>query len=76
MTIQPQKYMFIRLNDELEMKISIPTFLLVMSSMALITLFANIFALFSVPLYIAVIFAAVSDKIQYRSDDLFISEEE
>ncbi len=67
--------MFIRLNDELEMKISIPTFLLVMFSMALITLFANIFALFSFPLYIAVIFAAVSDKIQYRSDE-FISEEE
>ena len=76
MTIQPQKYMFIRLNEDLELKVKIPVFIAIIFAMTLLTLIDNIFAFFSVPLYFAVIFAAVSEKIEYRYDDLFSREEE
>jgi hypothetical protein len=37
---------------------------------------SNIFAFFSIPLFFAIVFAAVSEKIDYRYDNLFLSEEE
>ncbi len=76
MTIQPKKFMFFRLNEDLELKISIPIFIFMIFLFTIITLMNNIFAFFSVPLYLAVIFAAVSEKIEYRYDNLFNSEEE
>ena len=76
MTIQPPKFLFIRLNDDFELKVNVPVFTIVMLLMALITLFANIFALFAVPLYLAVIFAAVSDKMEYRQENQLFDEEE
>lgn len=68
--------MFFRLNEDLELKISIPIFIFMIFLFTIITLMNNIFAFFSVPLYLAVIFAAVSEKIEYRYDNLFNSEEE
>jgi len=76
MTIQPKKFMFFRLNEDLELKISIPIFIITIFLCTIITLMNSIFAFFSVPLYLAVIFAAVSEKIEYRYDNLFNSEEE
>jgi len=68
--------MFFRLNEDLELKISIPIFIITIFLCTIITLMNSIFAFFSVPLYLAVIFAAVSEKIEYRYDNLFNSEEE
>ena len=76
MTIQPPIFLFFRLNDDIELKVNVPLFCIVMLMMALVTLVANIFALFSVPLYLAVIFAAVSEKIEYRQENLLLGEEE
>ena len=76
MATEPRKFLFIYLNENLELKLSIPAFTIMIISMAIITLFANIFALFSVPLYLGIIFAAVSEKIQYKFEELYDFEEE
>jgi len=76
MTVLPPKYLFFKLNDDLELKLSITAFVVSMSLMALITIFANIFALFSFPLYLGIIFAVVSDRLEYRTEGLNFFEEE
>ena len=40
------------------------------------SIFANIFALFSFPLYLGIIFAVVSDRLEYRTEGLNFFEEE
>ena len=76
MAIQPTKFLFFRLSDDLELKLSIPLFVLIISILVIVTMISNIFALFSIPLFFAIVFAAVSEKIDYRYDNLFLSEEE
>jgi len=76
MAIQPTKFLFFRLNDDLELKVSIPLFVLTISILVIMTMISNIFALFSIPLFLAIVFAAVSEKIDYRYDNLLLSEEE
>ena len=76
MTILPTKYLFFRLNDHFELKVSLPIFILCLLILVVITMISNIFALFSIPLFFAIVFAAVSEKIDYRYDNLFHSEEE
>ena len=76
MTVQPTKMMFFRLNDDLELKLSVPLFGLIVFVLILITMISNIFALLTFPLFLAIIFAAVSEKIDYRFDDQSIYEEE
>ena len=76
MTVQPTKMMFFRLNDDLELKLSVPLFVLILFVLILITMISNIFALLTFPLFLAIIFAAVSEKIDYRFDDQSIYEEE
>ena len=76
MTIQPTKFLFFRLNDDFELKVSVPMFILIIFVLTIITMISNIFAVFTIPLFFAVVFAAVSEKIDYRYDNLFLSEEE
>ena len=76
MAVQPTKMMFFRLNDDFELKVSVPVFCLVIFVMVIITMISNVFAFFSIPLFFAIVFAAVSEKIDYRYDNLFLSEEE
>lgn len=76
MTIQPTKFLFFRLNDDFELKVGLPMFVLSIFILVIITMISNIFALFSIPLFFAIVFAAVSEKIDYRYDNLFHSEEE
>tara|TARA_B100001778_G_C18407546_1_gene547191 strand:+ start:562 stop:792 length:231 start_codon:yes stop_codon:yes gene_type:complete len=76
MAVQPTKMMFFRLNDDLELKLSVPLFVLVSFVLILITMFSNIFALLTFPLFLAIIFAAVSEKIDYRFDNQSMYEEE
>ena len=76
MAIQPTKFLFFRLNDDFELKVSVPVFALIIFVMTIITMISNIFALFSIPLFFAIVFAAVSEKIDYKYDNLFFSEEE
>tara|TARA_B100000035_G_scaffold252269_1_gene221496 strand:+ start:452 stop:682 length:231 start_codon:yes stop_codon:yes gene_type:complete len=76
MVSQIKKSIYFRLNDDTEFRVSVPLFVSVMFSMTVLTLISNIFALFSVPLFLAVIFAAVSEKMDYRFDDFIHSEEE
>ena len=76
MVSQIKKSIYFRLNDDTEFRVSVPLFVSVMFSITVLTLISNIFALFSVPLFLAVIFAAVSEKMDYRFDDLIHSEEE
>ena len=76
MTIQPTKFLFFRLNDDFELKVGLPMFVLSIFTLVIITMISNIFALFSIPLFFAIVFAAVSEKIDYRYDNLFHSEEE
>ena len=76
MAVQPTKMMFFRLNDDLELKLSVPLFGLIVFVLILITMISNIFALLTFPLFLAIIFAAVSEKIDYRFDDQSIYEEE
>ena len=76
MVSQIKKSIYFRLNDDTEFRVSVPLFVSVMFSLTVLTLISNIFALFSVPLFLAVIFAAVSEKMDYRFDDFIHSEEE
>ena len=76
MTILPTKYLFFRLNDDFELKVSLPIFVVCLFILVVITMISNIFALFSIPLFFAIVFAAVSEKIDYRYDNLFHFEEE
>ena len=76
MVSQIKKSIYFRLNDDTEFRVSVPLFVSVMFCMTVLTLISNIFALFSVPLFLAVIFAAVSEKMDYRFDDFIHSEEE
>jgi hypothetical protein len=76
MTILPTKFLFFRLNDDFELKVRLPMFVLSIFILVIITMISNIFALFSIPLFFAIVFAAVSEKIDYRYDNLFHSEEE
>ena len=76
MTILPTKYLFFRLNDDFELKVSLPMFVVCLLTLVVITMISNIFALFTIPLFFAIVFAAVSEKIDYRYDNLFHSEEE
>jgi hypothetical protein len=76
MTILPTKFLFFRLNDDFELKVGLPMFVLSIFILVIITMISNIFALFSIPLFFAIVFAAVSEKIDYRYDNLFHSEEE
>jgi hypothetical protein len=76
MTILPTKFLFFRLNDDFELKVGLPMFVLSVFILVIITMISNIFALFSIPLFFAIVFAAVSEKIDYRYDNLFHSEEE
>ena len=76
MTIQPTRSLFFRLNDDFELKVSVPAFCLAIFVMVIITMISNVFAFFSIPLFFAIVFAAVSEKIDYRYDNLFLSEEE
>ncbi|RAH15610.1 MAG: hypothetical protein CMB20_001340 [Methanobacteriota archaeon] len=76
MVSQIKKSIYFRLNDDTEFRVSVPLFVSVMFSITFLTLISNIFALFSVPLFLAVIFAAVSEKMDYRFDDFIHSEEE
>ena len=76
MTIQPTKFLFFRLNDDFELKVSVPLFVLITFVLTIITMISNIFAIFTIPLFFAIVFAAVSEKIDYRYDNLFLSEEE
>ena len=76
MTIQPTRSLFFRLNDDFELKVSVPVFCLAIFVMVIITMISNVFAFFSIPLFFAIVFAAVSEKIDYRYDNLFLSEEE
>ena len=76
MTIQPTKFLFFRLNDDFELKVSIPMFVLIILVLTIITMISNIFAIFTIPLFFVIVFAAVSEKIDYRYDNLFSSEEE
>ena len=64
------------LNDDLELKVSVPMFTLILSVLTIITMISNIFALFTIPLFFAIVFAAVSEKIDFRYENLFLSEEE
>ncbi len=76
MTIQPTKFLFFMLNDDLELKVSVPMFTLILSVLTIITMISNIFALFTIPLFFAIVFAAVSEKIDFRYENLLLSEEE
>ena len=76
MTIQPTKFLFFRLNDDFELKVSLTLFVLTIFILVVVTMISNIFAFFSIPLFFAIVFAAVSEKIDYRYDDLFLFEEE
>ena len=76
MTILPTKYLFFRLNDDFDLKVSLPIFVFSLIILVVITMISNIFALFSIPMFFAIVFAAVSEKIDYRYDNLFHSEEE
>ena len=76
MTILPRKYLFFRLNDDFDLKVSLPIFVFSLIILVVITIISNIFALFSIPMFFAIVFAAVSEKIDYRYDNLFHSEEE
>lgn len=76
MTILPRKYLFFRLNDDFDLKVSLPIFVFSLIILVVITMISNIFALFSIPMFFAIVFAAVSEKIDYRYDNLFHSEEE
>ncbi len=44
-------------------------FVLSIFILVIITMISNIFALFSIPLFFAIVFAAVSEKIDYRYDN-------
>ncbi len=76
MTIQPTKFLFFRLNDDFELKVSVPLFVLIVFVLTIVTMISNIFALFTIPLFFAIVFAAVSEKLDYRYENLFSSEEE
>ena len=76
MAVQPTKMMFFRLNDDLELKLSVPLFVLILFVLILITMISNIFALLTFPLFLAIIFTAVSEKIDYRFDNQSMYEEE
>ena len=76
MTIQPTKFLFFMLNDDFELKVSVPMFTLIISVLTIITMISNIFALFTIPLFFAIVFAAVSEKVDYRCENLLLSEEE
>ena len=67
---------FFRLNDDFELKLTVPLFVLILFVLILITMISNILALLTFPLFLAIIFAAVSEKIDYRFDDQSIYEEE
>ena len=76
MTIQPRKLLFFNLNEDLELKMSIPLFSFIIFTLVIITMISNVFAFFSIPLFFAIVFAVVSEKVEYRYDELFKSEEE
>lgn len=76
MTTLPKKYLFIWLSDNLEVKLSVFSFIAIILSASLLTIIANIFAFFTVPLYLGIIFAALSEKIEYRSELIRDDEEE
>jgi len=53
MTIQPTRSLFFRLNDDFELKVSVPVFCLVIFVMVIITMISNVFAFFSIPLFLS-----------------------
>ena len=55
---------------------SIPLFSFIIFTLVIITMISNVFAFFTIPLFFAIVFAVVSEKVDYRYDELFKSEEE
>ena len=74
MVIQPDKLLFIRLNESSEIKIGLIPFFAIIFLLTILTLINLTLALFSVPLFLSLLFAALSEKIEYRTPH--IDEEE
>ena len=72
------KFVTIEINENLKIRISLPLLVLVTITMALVTLLLPIIALFTVPTYLALLFALSSDRISfgnYESNSSFDEEE-
>ena len=64
------KLVTIELNKDLSIQISLPLFVVVLAVMTLITLFLPMLALFTVPTYLALLFALSSDRISFQNHKL------
>ena len=75
---KPSRHLIFELNDNFEIKMSPVTFGLCLAGMAAATLVIPYVGLFTVPTYLAVLFAFVSDKVQYvlADEGTYLFEEE
>ena len=65
---KPNKFIVFLLNDHYDVKIRPVVFGSIISIMAVITVLIPYIALLTVPTYLAILFAVVSDKVDYITE--------